>query len=153
MSADPDSQISEPVPETPSPGPPAPDLAASLLPSPVNPLQAQTHREQLEVMAQIHRERLEIWINFTANGLAFSIVIGFFCIVAIALLGFADIRDATVAAFVGTTLGYVVGSIAPISQFYYKAIPMKIEGWIGERERDADKVAAATDQGRRTESK
>src|SRR5262245_39253642 len=110
------------------------------IPSPVNPLQAQTHREHLEVMAQAHRERLEILINFTANGLAFTIVIGFFSIVGVALLGFADIRDATVAAFVGTTLGYVVGSIAPISQFYYKAIPMKIEGWIGERQRDVDKA-------------
>src|SRR5262245_36417306 len=87
-----------------------------LAPSPVNPLQAQTHRETLEIMAQAHRERLEMWINFTANGLAFAIIIGFFGIVAVALLGYADIRDATVAAFVGTTLGYVVGSIAPISQ-------------------------------------
>jgi hypothetical protein len=94
-------------------------------------------------MAQAHRERLEIWINFTANGLAFAIVVGFFCIVGIALLGYADIRDATVAAFVGTTLGYVVGSIAPISQFYYKAVPMKIEGWIGERQRDVDKAGGA----------
>lgn len=113
-----------------------------MLPSPINPLQAQTHREHLEEMAQLHRERLEMWINFTANGLAFAIVIGFFTIVGISLLGFADIRDATVAAFVGTTLGYVVGSIAPISQFYYKAVPMKIEGWIGERQRDADLHAA-----------
>lgn len=111
---------------TPGPAPPSPDTA-------VNPLQAQTHREMVEMQAQRHRERLEMWVNFTANGLAFCVVGGFFSICGIALLGYADIRDATVAAFVGTTLGYVVGSIAPISQFYYKMLPGKVEGWIPEK--------------------
>lgn len=104
-------------------GPSLPD------PAPIDPLQAQTHREALEKQAQTHRENIETWINFTANGLAFSIVAGFFSIIGVALLGFADITNATVAAFIGTTLGYVVGSIAPISQFYYRALPAKVEGW------------------------
>lgn len=91
---------------------------------PIDELQAQTHREMLEVMEQRHQEKLEVWINFTSNALALSIVFGFFGIVGVALLGFADITNATVAAFIGTTLGYVVGSIAPISQYFFKMAPV-----------------------------
>lgn len=107
-------------------------------PHPYDPLQAQTHREHMEADEQEHRQNLEKWINFTANGLAFTIVVGFFVIIGVAILGYADITNATVAAFIGTTLGYVVGNLAPISQFYYKAMPVKVEGWGTEKPKGND---------------
>lgn len=89
-------------------------------PNPYDPLQAQTHRERMEADEQEHRQQMERRINFTANGLAFCIVIGFFTIIGVAILGYADITNATVSAFIGTALGYVVGNLAPVSQFYYR---------------------------------
>ena len=79
-----------------------------LIPAPVNPLQAQTAFER--------RAWLE---DLVAHTIAIILTAGFFLLAFAALLGFVNISNAAVATFLGTTMGYAVGSFNPILQRYF----------------------------------
>lgn len=55
----------------------------------------------------------------TAHVLAILIVLCFFAVVMIVLLGFVDIRDPTIAKVVGVILGYVTAVLNPIIYRYF----------------------------------
>lgn len=48
-----------------------------------------------------------------------GVIAGFFGVVLAALLGFVDIKDPAVTAFVGTTLGYVAAEMKKIVDHYF----------------------------------
>jgi len=80
------------------------------IPSPVNPLQAQTAFER--------RARAE---DYVAHAIAVIMTGGFFMLAFAALLGFVDISNAAEATFLGTTMGYAVGKIDPVLTRYFHA--------------------------------
>lgn len=63
--------------------------------------------------------------DYTAHAISFLLTGGFFAIALVALLGVADIKDPTVAAFVGTALGYAAAKLdGPLSRYFkYKPPP------------------------------
>lgn len=67
-------------------------------------------------------ERRELLEDVIAHVLAGIITLGFFSIVMVALLGFVDIKDPAVTAFVGTALGYAAGKLDPVMTRYYRAL-------------------------------
>jgi hypothetical protein len=86
------------------------------IPSPINPLQAQTAFER--------RARNEDWV---AHIIAIIQTSGFFLLAFAALLGFVDLSNAATATFLGTVMGYAVGKVDPIFTRYYHARGMKLE--------------------------
>jgi len=79
-----------------------------LIPAPVNPLQAQTAFEK------------RAWVeDIVAHTVAIILTVGFFLIAFASILGFVNISNATVSIFVGTTMGYAVGSLNPVLQRYF----------------------------------
>jgi hypothetical protein len=88
-----------------------------LIPVPVNPLQAQTAFER--------RAWLE---DLVAHTIAIILTAGFFLLAFAALLGFVNISNAAVATFLGTTMGYAVGSFNPILQRYFHRASPKMQG-------------------------
>jgi len=80
------------------------------IPSPINPLQAQTAFER--------RARAE---DYVAHAIAVIMTGGFFMLAFAALLGFVDISNAAEATFLGTTMGYAVGKIDPVLTRYFHA--------------------------------
>lgn len=84
--------------------------SSRLLPPPVNPLQAQTQFER--------RARTE---DFVAHGIAVIIVLGFFVLAGMGLLGFVDLNHSTVAASFGSIIGYAVGKVDPVLTRYFTA--------------------------------
>lgn len=67
-------------------------------------------------------DRRPVVEDYTAHAIAFVIVFGFFAIIMVALLGFVDIRDPTIAAFVGTAIGYAAGKLDPVLTRYFPAL-------------------------------
>lgn len=80
------------------------------IPSPINPLQAQTAFES--------RAR---WEDFTAHMIAVILTGGFFMLAFAALLGYVDLSNSAAATFLGTVMGYAVGKIDPILTRYFLA--------------------------------
>lgn len=85
------------------------------IPVPVDPLQAQTAFEK--------RAKTEDWV---AHIIAIIQTSGFFLLAFAALLGFVDLRNAAVATFLGTVMGYAVGKVDPILTRYFHARGAKI---------------------------
>ena len=85
------------------------------IPPPVNPLQAQTAFEK--------RAAREDWV---AHIIAIIQTSGFFLLAFAALLGFVDLRNAAVATFLGTVMGYAVGKVDPILTRYFHARGAKL---------------------------
>jgi hypothetical protein len=89
----------------------------NVMPSPVNPLQAQTQFER--------RAWLE---DLVAHIIAIILTSGFFLLAFAALLGFVNISNAATATFLGTTMGYAVGQFSPILQRYFHARGASTQG-------------------------
>ena len=87
----------------------------STIPTPVNPLQAQTAFEK--------RARTE---DYVAHMIAIIQTSGFFLLAFAALLGFVNISNAATATFLGTVMGYAVGKVDPILTRYFHARGAKI---------------------------
>ena len=88
-----------------------------LIPAPVNPLQAQTAFEK------------RAWVeDIVAHTVAIILTVGFFLIAFASILGFVNISNATVAVFVGTTMGYAVGSLSPVLTRYFHSRSPKMAG-------------------------
>jgi len=85
------------------------------IPPPVNLLQAQTAFER-----RAAREDL------VAHMIAIIQTSGFFLLAFAALLGFVDLRNAAVATFLGTVMGYAVGKVDPILTRYFHARGAKL---------------------------
>ena len=85
------------------------------IPTPVDPLQAQTAFER--------RARSEDWV---AHCIAIIQTSGFFLLAFAALLGFVDISNAATATFLGTAVGYAVGKMDPILNRYFHSRGTKI---------------------------
>ena len=58
--------------------------------------------------------------NRTASVIAITVIVGFFALVIIVLMGFVDIRDPTIAKLVGTIVGYVTALMNPIIMRYFQ---------------------------------
>lgn len=58
--------------------------------------------------------------NNTASVIAVTVIVGFFALVIIVLMGFVDIRDPTIAKLVGTIVGYVTALMNPIIVRYFQ---------------------------------
>jgi|SRR5215813_8017599 len=71
------------------------------------------------LMAQRALERHDFLDDIVAHVVAVIMSLGFFIIVMVALLGYADLNSSTVAAFVGTALGYAAAKLDPIFTRYY----------------------------------
>ena len=80
------------------------------IPTPVNPLQAQTAFER--------RARME---DNVAHMIALIQTSGFFLLAFAALLGFVNISNAATATFLGTVMGYAVGKVDPILTRYFSS--------------------------------
>jgi len=85
------------------------------IPTPVDPRQAQTAFER--------RAAREDWV---AHIIAIIQTSGFFLLAFAALLGFVDLRNAAVATFLGTVMGYAVGKVDPILTRYFHARGAKL---------------------------
>lgn len=72
------------------------------------------------LLAQKSSQKLKLMNDLTAHLIAIIIVIGFFSVALVTLLGAVDISNAAVTAFVGTVLGYTVGKFDPLLVHYYK---------------------------------
>lgn len=70
-------------------------------------------------MKLLPKERRELIKDITGHLAALLMVIGFFFILYIVLMGYVDITNPAVIAFVGTAIGYAAGNIAPIAKYYY----------------------------------
>jgi hypothetical protein len=77
-------------------------------PSPADPLQAQTAHER--------RDRIE---DVVAHILAVLVILGFFAVIFVLLLGFVDLKQPTIATLAGTALGYAVGKVDPVLTRYF----------------------------------
>lgn len=101
---------------------PAPPPIAEEQPTPP-PIAADPFRPTPELKAQFPNvfksERRQYIEDFTAHFIAVIFSIGFFAIILAALLGFVDINDPTVSAFVGTAIGYAAGKIDPVLSRYF----------------------------------
>lgn len=64
--------------------------------------------------------RREIVEDIVAHGLAAVITLGFFTVILVTLLGFVDLKDATVTSLVGLVIGYVAGSLNAVLGRYFK---------------------------------
>jgi hypothetical protein len=80
------------------------------IPTPINPLQAQSAFER--------RAALE---DIVAHTIAIILTSGFFLLAFAALLGFVNISNAAEATFLGTVMGYAIGSFNPVLQRYFHA--------------------------------
>lgn len=58
--------------------------------------------------------------DIVAHAIATMITIGFFATILISLLGFVDLKDATVSSFTGMITGYVAGSLNIVLSRYFK---------------------------------
>ena len=85
------------------------------IPHAVDPLQAQTEFER--------RARIE---DYVAHIIAVVMTSGFFLLAFAALLGFVDLRNAAVATFLGTVMGYAIGKVDPIMTRYFHARGLKL---------------------------
>lgn len=65
------------------------------------------------------KERRNLLTDLVKHVLAGGIVAGFFGVVLAALLGFVDIKDPAVTAFIGTALGYVASEMKKITDSYF----------------------------------
>lgn len=70
-------------------------------------------------MKLLPKERRELIKDVTAHIIAILIVCGFFYVLFIVLMGYVDITNPAVIAFVGTAIGYAAGNIAPVAKYYY----------------------------------
>ena len=73
------------------------------IPTPVDPLQAQTAFER--------RARIE---DYVAHFIGIVMTSGFFMLSFAVLLGFVNISNTATATLVGTILGYAIGKVDPI---------------------------------------
>jgi hypothetical protein len=80
------------------------------IPTPINPLQAQTAFERRAAMEDV-----------VAHTIAIILTSGFFLLAFSALLGFVNISNAAEATFLGTVMGYAIGSFNPVLQRYFHA--------------------------------
>ncbi len=64
----------------------------------------------------MNRELLE---DIVAHVYALVLVCGFFTVVILSIMGTADLKDATVAAFVGTVLGYTISRVEHSMRRYF----------------------------------
>jgi hypothetical protein len=65
------------------------------------------------------RERRELYADITGHFIALLLVLGFLGVVFIPIMGFVDIKDATVTAFVGVVLGYASGKAEAVVGRYF----------------------------------
>lgn len=56
----------------------------------------------------------------TRSAIAILVIVGFFALIVIVLVGFVDIRDPTIAKIVGTLVGYVTALMNPIIMRYFR---------------------------------
>jgi hypothetical protein len=70
-------------------------------------------------MDKLDRHRLVVWKAITAHLLAFILTLGFFGIVFLSLTGFVDIKDPSIAQFVGTVTGYAIAKLERPLAFYF----------------------------------
>jgi hypothetical protein len=61
--------------------------------------------------------------DMTRSIIALIVIVGFFSLVLIVLLGFVDIRDPTIAKLVGALVGYVTAVLNPIIFRYFNGSP------------------------------
>jgi hypothetical protein len=59
-------------------------------------------------------------IEHTRLAIALIVIIGFFAVVAVVLLGFVDIESAEISKLVGMIVGYLVGLMNPIIIRYFE---------------------------------
>lgn len=93
--------------------PPTPPPTEPLLPAVVSP---EMKAQFPNVFKSEKRQYIE---DFTAHLIGIIFSVGFFAIILIALLGFVDINDPTIAAFVGTAIGYAAGKLDPVLSRYF----------------------------------
>ena len=86
------------------------------IPHAVDPLQAQTQFERRALVE-----------DYVAHIIAVVMTSGFFLLAFAALLGFVDLRNAAVATFLGTVMGYAIGKVDPIMTRYFHARGLKIQ--------------------------
>ena len=98
--------MTDPYSSDPAPTP----TATTREPSPADPLQAQTVAERRAV-----RE------DFVAHLIAVMIVLGFFALAFISLLGLVNLSSPVVSSLVGSILGYAVAKLDPVLVRYYHA--------------------------------
>jgi len=79
-------------------------------PTPADPLQAQTSKE-----------RREAWEDFIAHLIAILLVLGFFGLSFVVILGYVDLTSPVVSALVGSVIGYSVAKLDPVLVRYYHA--------------------------------
>jgi len=58
--------------------------------------------------------------DFTRSAIAILVIVGFFALVTVVLVGFVDIRSPEIAKLVGVLVGYIVALINPIIMRYFK---------------------------------
>jgi hypothetical protein len=57
----------------------------------------------------------------TRAAIAIIVIVGFFALVAVVLLGFVNIESPEIAKLVGLLVGYIVALMNPIIMAYFKA--------------------------------
>lgn len=71
------------------------------------------------------QQRLQLLKDIAGHIAALVIVVGFFAVLFAVLLGFVDINEPAVIAFVGTAIGYAAGNISPVALYYFGSEPDK----------------------------
>ena len=61
--------------------------------------------------------------DMTRTIIAFAIVIGFFAVVLVVLLGFVDVTDPTLAKLIGMMFGYLTALLNPVVFRYFGQTP------------------------------
>ena len=59
----------------------------------------------------------------TRTAIAIVIILGFFILVTVVLMGFVDINSPEIAKLVGLLVGYIVAMMNPIIMRYFKEKP------------------------------
>lgn len=67
--------------------------------------------------------RKEFIEDVFAHIIATVITLGFFGTVMIALLGYVDLKDATISNITGIIMGYVAGSLNTVLSRYFRTLP------------------------------
>lgn len=75
-------------------------------------------------MSLTPQERRDWAKDVVSHILGITITFGFFSIIFAALMGYVDIKDPAVTAFVGTALGYAAAKIDSVIAYYYGVTPI-----------------------------
>lgn len=71
-------------------------------------------------MSRTPDQQRDLLEDIVAHSLGLILVSGFFVIILASLLGFVDITDPAITAFVGTALGYAAAKLDPVIGRYFR---------------------------------